>query len=158
MKKELLSEAKACWLWLLAWIILLSSAEMRWWAWRTTIKDKERQLSNGFAGLWWPNKQRIEQLARKPLRVSAFPTTSCLACWISIWIWITSLNFLARALVIGLLGRWNGSLAGSCVPCLRSSSVGSRSPSVGLRCSALGLLESFLGLLGCSATCWFLLS
>jgi hypothetical protein len=58
--------------------------------------------------------------------------------------------------VIGLLGRWNGSLAGSCVPCLRSSSVGSRSPSVGLRCSALGLLESFLGLLGCSATCWLL--
>ena len=58
--------------------------------------------------------------------------------------------------MIGPLGRWSGSLAGSCVPCLRSSSVGSRSPSVGLRCSALGLLESFLGLLGCSATCWLL--
>ena len=66
------------------------------------------------------------------------------------------MNFSARALVIGPLGRWSGSLAGSCVPCLRSSSVGSRSPSVGLRCSALGLLESFLGLLGCSATCWLL--
>jgi hypothetical protein len=47
--------------------------------------------------------------------------------------------------VIGPLGRWSGSLAGSGVPCLRSSSVGSRSLSVGLRCSALGLLESFLG-------------
>lgn len=58
--------------------------------------------------------------------------------------------------MIGPLGRWSGSLAGSCVPCLRSSSVGSRSLSVGLRCSALGLLESFLGLLGCSATCWLL--
>ena len=58
--------------------------------------------------------------------------------------------------MIGPLGRWSGSLAGSCVPCLRSSSVGSRSPSVGLRCSALGLLESFLGLLGCSETCWLL--
>jgi hypothetical protein len=58
--------------------------------------------------------------------------------------------------MIGLLGRWNGSLTGSCVPCLCSSSVGSRSPSIGLRCSALGLLKSFLGLLGCSATCWLL--